>query len=392
MSEPESNELSSEFHSDVEKSANEYGSIQGSVSDNNSEKDAAANKSLSEKRNKEIVNDLLEKHVTEHIHSRLNSVDGHSENERETLLKEYKLVKDYKDEEREISLFKGDIVEIVDISKAEKWLVRSKYANLIQVCYVPPDILEKMEAKTKLSSEAASRKKTQNRKTYHKIPKSEKILFGDSIGSSQSQIRTICYNFDDSNTIYTKAGKADTLTKAGSNTSLGAITLIDEPIEVEQPISSTVAVQINEVKTTTKVTEITMVKTKKYDSSAKGLKITESKVTDSKTIEQKSLDSKVIEAKKYESKGVELKATEVTKFETKSIDIKASEVKNSLFKGNEFTSSEARSMETNTIVGSEKSTKYSIDQSLGKLDSKLNSSLPDLGKFLYTFSLCMIIY
>lgn len=132
MTEPESNDLSSEFQSDVEKSTNEYGSVQGSVSDNNSENNAA-NKSRLEKQNKQIVNDLLEKHVTEHIHRRLNSVDGHSENEKETLLREYKLLKDYKDEEREISLFQGDIVEIVDVSKAEKWLVRSKYANLIQV-------------------------------------------------------------------------------------------------------------------------------------------------------------------------------------------------------------------------------------------------------------------
>lgn len=134
MTEPESNDLtSSEFHSDLEKSANEYGSVQGSVSDNNSENNSAANKSRLEKRNKQIVNDLLDKHVAEHIHRRLNSVDGHSENEKETLLREYKLLKDYKDQEREISLFQGDIVEIVDVSKPEKWLVRSKYANLIQV-------------------------------------------------------------------------------------------------------------------------------------------------------------------------------------------------------------------------------------------------------------------
>jgi hypothetical protein len=42
------------------------------------------------------------------------------------------LLEDYKDEQREISLFKNDIVEILDISKPEKWLVRSKN-NLIQV-------------------------------------------------------------------------------------------------------------------------------------------------------------------------------------------------------------------------------------------------------------------
>lgn len=239
-----------------------------------------------------------------------------------------------------------------------------------------------MEVKSKLSADTIGRKKTQNRKPSHKVPKSEKILFGESIGSSQSKMRTIVYNFDDSNTIYTKAGKPDSLTKAESNTSLGALTLVDEPMELERPASSsTVAVQMSEVKTTTKVTEISMVKTKKYDSSAKGFKVFESKLTDSKTLEQKSLDHKVIESKAYESKGVELKATEITKLETKSIDIKASEVRNSLFKDSEYTSNEARSMETNTIAGSEKSTKYSIESNLGKLDSKLNTSLPDLGKF-----------
>ena len=41
MTEPESNELSSEVHSDIEKSTNEFVSAQGSVSDVFSEKDSA---------------------------------------------------------------------------------------------------------------------------------------------------------------------------------------------------------------------------------------------------------------------------------------------------------------------------------------------------------------
>ncbi len=48
-------------------------------------------------------------------------------------MKEYVLLADYKDEQREISLFKDDIIEVLDISKPEKWLVRTKYSNLVQV-------------------------------------------------------------------------------------------------------------------------------------------------------------------------------------------------------------------------------------------------------------------
>ena len=43
------------------------------------------------------------------------------------------LLNDYKDEHREITMFKDDVVEILDISKPEKWLVKTKYKNLIQV-------------------------------------------------------------------------------------------------------------------------------------------------------------------------------------------------------------------------------------------------------------------
>lgn len=48
-------------------------------------------------------------------------------------MKEYILLEDYTDEQREISLFKDDVVEILDIDKPEKWLVRTKYKNLNQV-------------------------------------------------------------------------------------------------------------------------------------------------------------------------------------------------------------------------------------------------------------------
>ena len=53
--------------------------------------------------------------------------------EQDILLQEYALLDDYKDEQREITMFKDDVVEILDISKPEKWLVKTKYKNLIQV-------------------------------------------------------------------------------------------------------------------------------------------------------------------------------------------------------------------------------------------------------------------
>ena len=48
-------------------------------------------------------------------------------------MKEYALLTDYKDEQREISLFKDDIIEVLDLTKPDKWLVRTKYSNLVQV-------------------------------------------------------------------------------------------------------------------------------------------------------------------------------------------------------------------------------------------------------------------
>ena len=62
-------------------------------------------------------------------------------------MQEYVLMCDYKDEQREITLFKDDIVEILDISKPEKWLVKAKNKSIIQVCYVPPKHLEPIVGK-----------------------------------------------------------------------------------------------------------------------------------------------------------------------------------------------------------------------------------------------------
>ena len=131
MTEPES---SSEFLSDFDKSLNEYASAHGSVSDNNSEWSVVV-KSKSEKRNKEIARNLLDKHVTEHVHN-LQSNKPHSDKEKNTLLREYKLLEDYTDNEREITLFKDGLVEIIDIAKSDKWLVRTKYANIVQVIII----------------------------------------------------------------------------------------------------------------------------------------------------------------------------------------------------------------------------------------------------------------
>lgn len=108
-------------------------------------------------RNKEIAEKLVEKHVREHVYRRL-SAGGHSESEKvllifffifnslekkivingkiekDILLQEYIVTEDYTDEQREISLSKDDVIEILDISKPEKWLVRTKSKTLNQVC------------------------------------------------------------------------------------------------------------------------------------------------------------------------------------------------------------------------------------------------------------------
>jgi hypothetical protein len=52
---------------------------------------------------------------------------------------------DFTDDLRDITLFRNDIVDIIDITKPEKWLVRTKFTAIKQVCYVPPDFLEPYE-------------------------------------------------------------------------------------------------------------------------------------------------------------------------------------------------------------------------------------------------------
>jgi hypothetical protein len=46
------------------------------------------------------------------------------------------LKEDFRDEARDVFMNKGDMVEIVDIDKQDKWLVRNK-KNLNQVCLIP---------------------------------------------------------------------------------------------------------------------------------------------------------------------------------------------------------------------------------------------------------------
>ncbi|RNA34764.1 muscle M-line assembly unc-89-like [Brachionus plicatilis] len=99
---------------------------------------------LSERRYKEIAEKLVEKHVKDHITRCLSA--RHSESEKDILLKEFILLEDYTDEQREITIFKNDIVEILDNDKPEKWLVRTKYKTLNQVCYIPPNLLEEFES------------------------------------------------------------------------------------------------------------------------------------------------------------------------------------------------------------------------------------------------------
>ena len=53
-------------------------------------------------------------------------------NFQEYLLSDFVLKDDFRDEARDVSMSKGDVVEIVDIDKKEKWLVRNK-KNLNQV-------------------------------------------------------------------------------------------------------------------------------------------------------------------------------------------------------------------------------------------------------------------
>jgi len=249
---------------------------------------------------------------------------------------------------------------------------------LFKVCYIPPELLEPNEHKPKTVSDSQNNRKKSlaQRKQASKVPKSEKILFGESI-SPVPKLTSICPTFDDSNTIYTKAGKRDSLLSA-SESSLGSATVVAEPLH-----SSTVATQLNETKTTVKVTEVTMFRTKKYDSSSKATRIFESKNTESKTKEEKFVDSKMIESKTCESRDLSLTASERKNLVTKAVEVRALEVKKTeVGEDAEFTTKTCRSMETKTLDTVETASKLSVEKSSqNRLDSVLNRSLPDLGKF-----------
>lgn len=145
------------------------------------------------------------------------------------LLQEYALLDDYKDEQREITMFKDDVVEILDISKPEKWLVKTKYKNLIQVtnrssayqpaifiylnellfllfvprplldrhqvCYIPPKLLEPIE-KGKIQLPDLEYQRQFGRVKVQ--PKSDRKLEIPSISMNNNDAAT-------SSTIYTKS-------------------------------------------------------------------------------------------------------------------------------------------------------------------------------------------
>ena len=115
-------------------------------------------------------------------------------------MQEYILLDDYKDEQREISLFKDDIVEILDISKPEKWLVRSKYKHLNQVCYIPPNLLEHVE---KGATELMDMEYQKRFSRVRKQNSSESNKKSEVIDNKQATTAST----NDINTIYTKFAK-----------------------------------------------------------------------------------------------------------------------------------------------------------------------------------------
>ncbi|CAF3134462.1 unnamed protein product [Rotaria sp. Silwood2] len=74
-----------------------------------------------------IATQLIDKHVQQHRQSKLSD-----QSDIEYFLSNFILKDDFRDEARDVSMNKGDIVEIVDIDKKDKWLVRNK-KNLNQV-------------------------------------------------------------------------------------------------------------------------------------------------------------------------------------------------------------------------------------------------------------------
>ena len=110
---------------------------------------------------------------------------------------------DYKDEEREISLFRDDIVEILDISKPEKWLVRSKYKNLVQVCYIPPYLLDPVQ--TDKLQDLEYQKQFSRIKMPPKLSEKYNEVYAKKPENESQHISTIS---NDQNTIYTKLAKS----------------------------------------------------------------------------------------------------------------------------------------------------------------------------------------
>ncbi|CAF0740265.1 unnamed protein product [Brachionus calyciflorus] len=207
MTEPETG-ASSEVCSDLDKSApdSEY-ALQCSYSDNT---DTSASYKSTERRNKEIAEKLVDKHVKEHIDRRLSA--GHSESEKDILLQEYILLEDYKDEQREITIFKDDIVEILDIAKSEKWLVRTKYKTLNQVCYIPPKLLEPYDSSKvkKLDLDYQKQFVRISSTKHHQSKLSAFTIFGTDISQSLN-IESI---------IYTKSGISEKEAKIKSESSV----------------------------------------------------------------------------------------------------------------------------------------------------------------------------
>ncbi|CAF2039813.1 unnamed protein product [Rotaria magnacalcarata] len=83
-----------------------------------------------------IATQLIDKHVRQHRQLKLSD-----QSDIDFFLSDFVLKDDFRDEARDVSMNKGDLVEIIDIDKKDKWLVRNK-RNLNQICYVPPDYLE----------------------------------------------------------------------------------------------------------------------------------------------------------------------------------------------------------------------------------------------------------
>ncbi|CAF1363451.1 unnamed protein product [Adineta steineri] len=83
-----------------------------------------------------IASQLIDKHVRQHRQLKLSD-----QSDVDFFFSDFILKDDFRDEARDVFMNKGDMVEIVDIDKQDKWLVRNK-KNLNQICYVPPEYLE----------------------------------------------------------------------------------------------------------------------------------------------------------------------------------------------------------------------------------------------------------